>query len=257
MMQSNRVKAMLAQRQATVGSWLGLGCPEVAEIMANVGFDWLVVDTEHGPMDFEKAQAMLQAMNGTQTVPMLRVAWNDPVLIKRALDIGAMGLVIPLVTNREEAELAVRAARYPPQGIRGIGVGRAHGYGLQFKQYIEAANREIMVVVQIEDIEAVRNIEDIVSVEGIDALFIGPLDLSGSMGFVGQFDPLPANVVEAVDQVIKAAKRAGMPLGIWVGSPEAANERIAQGFQFVGLGLDCVILGMACQEMLSRVKRTP
>lgn len=158
-MRPNRVKARLRAGEVSVGSWLTSGSPLIAEVMAHVGFDWLVVDTEHGAIGIETAQSMLQAISTTETVPLVRVAWNDVALIKRALDIGAYGVVVPMVSTREDAVNAVRFSKYPPEGIRGIGGVRRLLYG--GPDYLSHANEEILVVVQIETAEAVRNAEEI------------------------------------------------------------------------------------------------
>ena len=149
-MKKNRVKQLLHSGKPTLGSWIQIGHPDVAEIMANMGFDWLVLDNEHGPYSTETTQLLIQAMSSTDTVPIVRVPWNDMVEIKRALDIGAYGVVIPMVNSKEEALHAVRACKYPPTGLRGVGPRRASRYGLDMKEYLRQANDEILIVIQIE-----------------------------------------------------------------------------------------------------------
>jgi 2-keto-3-deoxy-L-rhamnonate aldolase RhmA len=253
-MRKNRVKEMLRAGQATVGVFVGVGHPEVAEIMAHVGFDWIVFDMEHGPLGIETVQSMIQATSGTDTVPLVRVAWNDPVLIKRALDIGAYGLVIPWVNTRDEALKAVRACKYPTAGIRGVGPRRASKYGLEIKDYLAMADEEIMVIVQIEHIDAVNNIDEILSVDGVDASFIGPWDLSASMGLLRELPELHPKVTEAINKVLEAGKRTGVPAGIYAGSVESANDYIAQGFQFVALTTDVSYL-LRAKEDLEKIVR--
>ena len=235
-MKKNRVKELWREGKAAVGTWLALGSPIVAEIIANIGFDWVVIDTEHAPIDIGTTQSIIQAMFATETVPIVRVPWNDPALIKRALDAGAYGLVIPMVCSREDAIRAVQASKYPPIGIRSYGGPRARLYG--GLDYFEHANEEIPVIVQIEHIDAVNHIDEILSVVGIDAFFIGPNDLAASMRVkLGLDNPDPRHV-EAVNKVLAAGKRHNIPGGILVSSPEAANQRITQGFQFIGLSSD-------------------
>jgi 2-dehydro-3-deoxyglucarate aldolase len=246
---------MLSAGKVAVGGWVTIAHPSVAEIMAAVGFDWLLIDCEHGPASVETAQVLLQAMSGSEAVPFIRVADNDPALIKRALDIGAMGIVVPLVNDRAGAERAVKAAKYPPQGFRGIGMARAQGYGLDFEDYFARANREIMVIVQIEHADAVANIEDIAAVPGIDMFFIGPVDLSGSYGQPAVGGQMPAQVMKAIDQVVDVAKKAGIALGAWVPNAEVANLRRSQGFGFLGLGTDNFMLATGCQSALRDLKR--
>lgn len=254
-MKSNPIKALLAQGKPTIGSWVTMGSLPAAEIMSLVGFDWLLVDCEHGPMDFEKAQALFQAIDASYCAPFIRVADNDAALIKRALDIGAMGVIVPMVNDRASAERAVRAAKYPPEGIRGIGAGRAQRYGLDFEDYLERANEEIMVILQIEHRSAVEHIDEIVAVPGIDVLFIGPADLSGSYGYKRLHSDLPVEVAEAIDKVVTSARRAGVALGMWVADAEATNQRIEQGFQFLGLAADHLLLVSACEAALRGVRR--
>jgi len=253
-MKSNRIKGLLVEGKTCIGGWATIGHPTVTEIMGLVGFDWVLVDCEHGPLSFETAQLLLQGMSGSQAVPFVRVADSDPALIKRALDIGAMGVIVPLVNDRQAAERAVKAVKYPPQGIRGIGVARASQYGLHFEEYMARANDEIMTIVQIEHADAVKNLDDIVSVPGIDVLFVGPVDLAGSYGHVAVSGEQPAEVRQAVDKIVATARRVGIPLGCWVPNAETANQRIAQGFRFVGISTDNMLLISACQDVLRAIK---
>jgi len=250
-LKKNRVKELWREGKAAVGVWLVLGSPITAEIIAHMGFDWIVVDTEHGSIDIETTQSIIQAVSATSTVPMVRVPWNDPALIKRALDAGAYGLVIPMVNSKEEATRAVQATRYPPLGIRSFGGPRARLYG--GVDYFEHANEEIALIVQIEHIEAVNRIDEILSVEGVDAFFIGPSDLAISMGLKPGMDQTDPRHVEAVSKILASGKKHGVPGGIHVGSPEAVNERIAQGCQFIGLASDERFLRSAASAALNKV----
>ena len=250
-MKKNHVKELWREGKAAVGVWMVLGSPITAEIIANMGYDWIVVDTEHGSIDIGTTQSIIQAVSYTSTVPMVRVPWNHPSFIKRALDAGAYGLVIPMVNSREEAVQAVQAARYPPLGIRSYGGPRARLYG--GVDYYEHANEEIAVIVQIEHIDAVNRVDDILSVEGVDAFFIGPTDLAISMGLKPGLDQTDPRHVEAVSKVLAAGKKHGVAGGIHVGSAEAANERIAQGFQFIGLSSDEGFIRSAASSALSKV----
>ena len=252
-MKKNRVKELWREGKAAVGTWLVLGSPITAEIIANMGFDWVVVDTEHGSIDIGTTQSIIQAINTTDTVPMVRVPWNDPMSIKRALDAGAYGLVIPMVNSREEAIWAVKATRYPPLGIRSYGGPRARLYG--GADYFEHANEEIALIVQIEHIEAVNHVDEILSVEGVDGFFIGPSDLAISMGLKPGMDQTDPRHVEAVSKVLASGKKHGVPGGIHVGSPEAVNERIAQGFQFIGLSSDEGFLRSTASAAFSKVSK--
>ena len=232
----NRVKEMLKAGRVTVGAWVNFGIPDSAEILSHMELDWLVFDTEHGPWSFETVQKMMQATSGTEITPIIRVAWNDPVLIKQALDIGAYGLIIPWVNSKEDAINAVRATRYPPEGIRGTGPRRCALYGLKTKEYLENANDLILTIVQIETVEAMNNLEEILSVEGVDAIFIGPTDLSASLGILG--DTKNEKNLEAIQKILDAGKEAGVPVGIYTLGADYNKIHISQGFQFVVLGSD-------------------
>jgi len=214
--------------------------------MAHIGFDWLVLDTEHSPIDLTTAVHCLQAISTTSTSPMVRVAWNDPILIKRALDAGAYGLVVPMVNTREEAERAVRATRYPPQGDRSVGGVRPRLYG--GADYVEHANEEILLVVQIEHIEAVRNAREILSTPGVDAYFVGPNDLASSMGLQGTPFLQDPRFQEALASVLRVARELGVPAGIHTYDAAAARQRIEEGYQFIALSSDWRLLTAKAQE---------
>ncbi len=250
-MKKNRVKALWSEGKATVGTWLVLGSPIVAEIAANMEFDWLVIDTEHGSIDIGATQSIIQAVSTTDTVPMVRVPWNSPLPIKRALDAGAYGLVIPMVNSREEAVNAVQACRYPPIGARSYGGPRARLYG--GVDYFEHANEEIALIVQIEHIDAVNRVDDILSVAGVDGFFIGPSDLAISMGLNPGLDNVDPKHVDAVRKVLASGKKHGVAGGIQVGSSEAVNERIAQGFKFIALSSDEGFMRSAAAAAVTKI----
>ncbi len=252
-MKKNRVKELWREGKAAMGVWLVLGSPIVSEIIAHMGFDWVVVDTEHGAIDIETIQSIIQAISATNTVPIVRVPWNDPMPIKRALDAGAYGLVIPMVNSREEAIRAVKAAKYPPAGIRSYGGPRARLYG--GVDYFNHANEEIVVIVQIEHIDAVNCIDEILSVEGIDAFVIGPSDLAISMGLKPGLHNIDPRYVEVVNKVLASGKRHHVQGGIAASRPEAVNERIAQGFRFIALGTDEAFIIRAASEVINNVNK--
>jgi 2-keto-3-deoxy-L-rhamnonate aldolase RhmA len=207
----NILKEKLKQGQPVIGTFVGLGHPDVTEVLSRIGFDWLLIDGEHSPISLETMQTMMQAMNGSNCTPIVRTQWNDKVIIKRVLDAGAHGVLVPWVNTREEAESAVSACRYPPVGLRGYGPRRA---GLFDPDYFETANDEVLVIVQIETREAVDNVADILAVEGIDAVYVGPHDLSLSFGLSGP-DYNNAEYVAAFDKVVAAAEKAGKPSGMF------------------------------------------
>ena len=185
---SAKLKQRLRQGETTYGGWLTIANPMVAEIMAGAGFDWVLIDTEHGGFSNEGLQTCLVAFNGSPTVPMVRVGWNDHVLIKQALDMGAEGILIPMVSSVEEARMAVSACKYPPEGTRGFGPRRASDYGRKTDAYVAQANDSVIVVVQIEHVNGVAAIDGILDTPGVDVACLGPTDLSGSAGVLRQFN---------------------------------------------------------------------
>ena len=249
-MKKNAVKEKLAAGKPVIGSWLSLCSPLAAEYMAHLGWDWLVVDTEHSPIGFETTVECFRAIATTDTTPLARVAWNDLVLIKRLLDGGALGLVVPMVNSAAEAERAVSFMKYPPEGIRGIAGGRAMVYGLD---YMLQANQEIMCIVQIEHHEAVRHAEEILSVPGVDVGFVGPMDLSVSLGIKPGQHKGNAENEEAIRRALEAGKKVGTPMGIYAFSAQDVNQRVEQGFQFVALANDRGLMVNAAKQALSEL----
>jgi len=224
----NPLKEKLNKGQAVIGTFVGIGHPDVTEWLSRCGFDWLLLDAEHAPLGFETLQRMMQAMNGASCVPLVRPQWNDTVVIKRILDIGAYGVLIPWVNSKEEAESAVRACRYPPKGIRGHGPRRAGMFDLA---YSETANDEILVSIQIETAEALKNLDEILTVDGIDACYIGPWDLSISMGFGAPPDWSNPQYLAAFDRVLELAKRHGKPAGMFA-TIDNIEWALEKGFKF-------------------------
>jgi 2-keto-3-deoxy-L-rhamnonate aldolase RhmA len=228
----NLLREKLQKGQPVIGTFVGLGHPDVTERLSRLGFDWLVIDNEHAPLSFETMQVMMQAMNGSTCTPIVRPQWNDIVIIKRVLDIGAHGVLVPWVNTKEEAEYTVRACKYPPEGLRECGPRRA---ALFDPDYVKTANSEILVAVQIETEQAVSNIDDILSVKGIDACFIGPSDLSQSFGCYPsrlgnpQYERDHPQFTEAFDKVAASAKRWGKPAGMWT-SPDTIQWAVEKGF---------------------------
>ncbi len=232
----NELKRRLKANEQLYGTWITVESPIMTEMMSSLGFDYFVIDTEHAPLEPLMAQTLMQAMRpDTKTTPIVRVRWNDLVSIKRALDIGAYGILVPWVNNKEEAEMAVKATRYAPDGLRGCGPRRA---ALFDPDYLKTADQEIMVVVQIETKEAVANIEDICSVEGIDSTYIGPADLCASYGHLG--DQSHPDVQKAIDIVYDASKAAGVGAGIHEASGSTIAERMKKEYNLVTLGNDLI-----------------
>lgn len=251
----NRLKRDLAAGKVCIGATITLNSPVIAELYSHIGFDWLWFETEHTTMGLESVLTMLQTTNGADVSTVVRVPWNDKTMIKRVLDTGPDGILIPLVNTREEAEYAVRAMKYPPAGERGAGLSRAQCYGLHMEEYLKTANDEVMTILMIEHLQAVENIDEILKVQGLDSIMVGALDLSGSMGLLGQTGH--ADVEGAIQKVLAASKRAHMPCGIITVSPEQANQRIQQGFTNIILGIDVLYLLGGAKAALSQVQRAP
>ena len=237
-MRGNHVRRRLKAGEPSIGTWLSLPSPEAAEYCSQLGFDWLTIDAEHNPIDIRTLAQMFAAMAATNTAPMVRIPWNSGENFKRVLDAGAWGVVVPMVKTREEAERAVEAARYYPEGDRSVGGGRAAiSFGTTGEHYLRHANNEILVVLQIEHIVGVENADAILSVPGVDACFIGPNDLAASMG-IGLGVPLESDnpaLVEAIFEIRDACKRNGVAPGIHTSGAAGANQRIEEGFQFLAL----------------------
>ncbi|MCL0102755.1 aldolase/citrate lyase family protein [Dehalococcoidia bacterium] len=250
------LKSRLRSRNLTIGSWLTLGHPSIAEIMAKAGFDWLTVDMEHSAITLHKAQQLIQVIELSGCVPLVRVGTNDANLIKRVMDTGAHGVIVPMVNSREDAEQAVGAVKYPPQGFRGVGLARAQSYGADFEGYKKWNETESIVIVQVEHIKAVENLEAILSVDGVDAFIIGPYDLSASLGVSGQFDH--PDVVAALDEVQRVTKRLNSVAGYHVIPPDPTQvmEKVEQGYRFVAYSLDTLFLGNSCRSGLKAVRKT-
>jgi len=253
-MLENPVKKALIERTPTFGTWIQLGHPGIAEIFSHAGYDWIAADYEHTDINVEGFAGIARGMYGRGAVPMVRVRENDTLAIRQVLDLGAMGVIVPLVNNREEAEKAVTSAKYPPKGIRGFCFSRMNNWGVDFYDYAREANDQIAVVVMIESKEAVENIDDILDVEGVDGVFIGPYDMTGSYGIVGQVDH--SLIQDAGKTVVDACKRHEKSAGLHVVHPttEAVEKSISDGFTFVALGVDAVFLTQSSKAALETAK---
>jgi 2-dehydro-3-deoxyglucarate aldolase/4-hydroxy-2-oxoheptanedioate aldolase len=239
-------KARLAARERLIGTLLTLPSPEVAEIFASSGFDFLLLDMEHGLLDVQAVQRLVQVIGG-RCPGLVRVPLNEEGCIKKVLDIGVSGLMVPQVNTPELARLAVRFCKYPPQGTRSVGINRAHGYGPGFQGYVDRANQDTSLVVQIEHIQAVENVEAIIRTPGVDAALIGPYDLSASMGKIGQLeDP---EVQRAIQRVRTACAACQFPLGIYYSDPVRARQSLADGFSFAAVLSDILLLSDAATSL--------
>ena len=236
----NAFKRALAEGRRPIGFWLSLGSPAVAELVAGAGYDWVLVDTEHAPNEVPDVIDQLRALEGGTASPVVRPAWNDPVLIKRLLNAGAQSLLVPFVRNAEEAARAVAATRYPPRGIRGVAtITRASHYG-RVADYVRAAQDEICVVVQLETRGSLAELEAIAAVPGVDALFVGPSDLAADMGHASE--PGHPEVQAAIADACARCVRLGKPLGTFAPFEDDARRYLEMGVRFAAVGADVVVL---------------
>ncbi len=256
MSKTNSLKSELRNRQLTIGSWITLGHSSIAEIMAKAGFDWLTVDMEHSAITLGEAQQLIQVIELSGCVPLVRVGANDANLIKRVMDAGAHGVIVPMINTREDAERAVGAVKYPPQGFRGVGLARAQSYGADFEGYRNWNETESIVIVQIEHIKAVENLEAILSVEGVDAFIVGPYDISASLGVTGQFDH--PKMTSVLSGILDTARRLEAVAGYHVVPPDTGQvlARIEEGYRFLAYSTDFLFLGDSCRTGLNTVRRT-
>jgi len=251
----NPVKIKLKNGQKTIGGFLQTLSPVAAEIMSQSGFDWLIVDLEHSPGGFENLQAQLQAMNGSGVVPFARAPWNDMVAIKRILDTGVMGVLVPYVNTREEAEAAVAACKYPPQGVRGVaGSPRAAGFTRNTLPYLRSANEETIVMIAVETLDAVANLDEILTVEGLDGIFIGPVDLASSMGYLG--DPGQPEVQQTIALIESKVFASDKFLGTLAGTWEKARDCFEKGYQWMVVMQDGVALLKAGDEAVRNFRES-
>ncbi len=250
--QKNAFKAALAQGKLQIGIWSSLCSNIAADILSDCGFDWILLDTEHSPNEIPDLVGQLQAVRGGSATPIIRPAWNDAVLAKRALDIGAQTLLFPYVQNAEEARRAVASTRYPPQGVRGVAVAtRAGRYG-RVPGYLTKANDEICVLVQVETRVALNELEAIARVDGVDGVFIGPSDLAASLGHLG--NPAHPEVQTAIHDAVDRLKKVGKPAGILTGNEDEARRYIEWGFLFVAVGADVGLLAKNADALAKKFK---
>jgi len=239
-MEKPTLKTKLKSKDLIIGSWISFGFTQTCEIMAKAGFDWLVIDMEHTAIDNNQCLHLIQVIESNGVTPIVRVGSNDPLLIKRAMDAGAHGVIVPMVNTVEDAQKAINALYYPPQGSRGIGLARAQKYGIGFETYKLLAERETIFIPQIEHIDGVNNLESILALDHVDGFIIGPYDLSGSLGLPGQWDH-PA-VLEALEKVNMVLNVNDKPGGFHVvhSNHEELKQRVAEGYTFIAYGDDMV-----------------
>jgi 2-dehydro-3-deoxyglucarate aldolase len=247
------LKNKLKKNQLTIGSWIMMGHPMSIEVMALAGFEWLVIDIEHTPIDLETVQSLIRTIQASDMKALVRVSKNEEVIIKRVLDMGADGIVVPMVNSKEDAKQAVNYAKYPPIGKRGVGLFRATRYGMKFEEYKKWVDDELVIIAQIEHIDAVNNIDEILQIEGIDGTIIGPYDLSGSMGYPGEFER--EDVKDAVQKVLDRCKAFNIPSGFHVvdTDPEKLQIKIEQGCTFLAYGIDYFFMRDAAINGMNKI----
>ncbi|MGK8679489.1 4-hydroxy-2-oxoheptanedioate aldolase [Serratia marcescens] len=253
-MLTNHFKRALQEKRPQLGLWLGLCSSYSAELLAGAGFDWLLIDGEHAPNNVQTVLGQLQAVAPYPSQPVVRPPWNDAVIIKQLLDVGAQTLLIPMIQNAEQARDAVRATRYPPHGVRGVGsaLARASRWN-RVPDYLQQADEQMCVLVQIETREAVKNLDAILQVEGVDGVFIGPADLSADMGFAG--NPQHPEVQRTIDDAIARIRAAGKAPGILMANKALAQRYLEAGALFVAVGVDTTLLARAAEALADEFKR--
>ena len=250
----NPIKKIWRNGGAAVNAWLSIPCGFSAEVVARQGWDSVTVDMQHGLVDYSDAVQMLTAISATNAAPMVRAPWLEEGVIMKVLDAGARGVICPMVNNREDAERFVSAMRYPPRGRRSFGPTRARlVYG---DDYHRKANNEVITMAMIETAEALHNLDDILSVKGLDAIYVGPSDLANSLGYEPQFDPTEKAVVSAIKKILAAAKKHKVVPGIHNGTPDYALKMIRLGFQFVTVSSDARMLTSGSRDIIGRMKKT-
>lgn len=252
---ATKLKSRMAGGEVTLGTWITLSDADVAEILAGCPFDWLVIDMEHSAIGLAEAQRLIQVISLAGAVPLVRTTDQDPGLIKRVLDGGAAGVVVPNVRTPDEARAIVSAVKYPPVGSRGVGLWRAQGYGLDFESYKAWVNDGTITILQIEHVDGVEALDTILEVPGVDGIIVGPYDLSGSIGVPGQLDD--PKVEALVARVIDVGRAKGVPVGYHVVGPDPAQvqARMAQGFTFIGYTLDSLMLAASFGRDLETLGR--
>ena len=249
------LKQKLQNKEISIGSWLTIPHQAVIEIMSTAGFDWLTIDMEHSPISIETIMNLIGHIQGNGMQSLVRVSKNEEVAIKRVLDAGADGVIVPMIRNKEEAIQAVNFVKYPPLGKRGVGLNRAQKYGTAFDTYQDWVKNNAIVIAQIEHIDAVNNLEEIFSVPGIDGIIVGPYDLSASMGFPGEYER--EDVKKALDRIDVVAKKLNKPLGFHIVESDHSKvlEKINKGYSFLAFSLDFFFLGDKARSEMDLLKK--
>jgi len=249
----NTLKQQLKNNVVTIGSWLTIGHPSIAEILAQENFNWLCIDMEHTSIDYSMAQILISTIQSYQKPALVRVSKNEEVCIKKVLDSGADGVVVPMINSVEEAKQAIESVYYPPVGKRGVGLYKAQGYGNNFEKYKQKAQSDLIIIAQIEHYKGVENLEEIISLNHIDGIIIGPYDLSGSLGIPGNFND--KTFLSYVKKVENICKKHNFPLGFHQVHPDhlQLQEKIDHGYRFLGFGTDFLFMSQKIKEELRAI----
>jgi 2-keto-3-deoxy-L-rhamnonate aldolase RhmA len=244
------LKQKIRNKTQTIGSWITLGHPGIAEIMSKAGFDWLTIDLEHSGINIQQTEDLIRVIELCDVSPLVRITNNDPNLIKRVLDAGSHGIIVPMVNSLADAQLAIQSAYYPPKGKRSFGLARAQRYGVGFKDYLERSKDETVIIVQIEHIDALKELEAILSLDEIDGYIIGPYDLSGSMNIPGQFEN--SEYLDVISTINEVAKKLGKSGGIHIVEPDLQLLEIAKKeYNFIAYSVDFRMIDVASRSALS------
>lgn len=251
------LKARIRRHELALGSWITIGHPAVAEIMAKAGFDWLVIDLEHSVIDLHTAGELIRIIDLCGVAPLVRLTSNDPDQIKRVMDAGAQGIVVPMVKSERDATLAVSATRYAPQGSRGVGLSRAQGYGTGFPDYLIWQRDGPVVIVQIEHVEAIAHLTEILTVAGVDGFIIGPYDLSCSLGVPGEFEH--PDFIAAMARIRSIGRGLGCPAGLHVVEPnvETLARAVREGYTFIGYSVDMRVIDVGLRCGIAALREPP
>ena len=241
------------RKKINIGSWITTFNPATANLMSSLGFKWLCVDMEHSTITFDQMSELISAIETHKSVPFVRVGLNDKLHIKKALDAGAKGVIVPMVNTVQEAKKAVNSSYYYPEGNRGVGLAKASNYGYNFERYVKKQSKKNKVIIQIESIEAINNLEKILNIKNISGTLLGPYDLSASLGVIGKLEN--PSVKKAVKKYEEISKKKRVPMGIHIAQPDANKIKSfkKKGYKYIAAGTDMIFLGMSCTEFLKKI----
>mgnify|MGYP006080821543 CR=1 FL=1 len=254
-MKNNTLKQDLLNNKVTLGCWLTLAHPGIAEIMSNAGFDWVVIDLEHSVITIKESEELIRIIELNGATPLVRLTSNNEQQIKRVMDSGAYGIIVPMIKTVDDVNLAISSMKYPPKGTRGVGLARAHEYGAAFNEYLKWQDNKSIIIIQIEHIDAVPNLKEILNVDGIDAFIIGPYDLSCSMGIPGEFDN--PEFIQTINEIIQIGSELDAVSGLHVVEPDIQklNNAIVAGHKFIAYSVDIRMIDVAARDGMAEFKR--